>query len=110
MKLNEIKITESLTVKELAAKHGLTVKAAGKAIADFAYNDEIANDFKANGFELRFNSKKNHFDVISDDAKTASEKDAQLRAARVAAGFNASGTARTTANVGGGHSVNGIKK
>jgi len=99
------------TVHELAAKHGLKVKdKSGKAIHDFAYSDHIANDFKKHGYELHYNNKKNHFDVISDEDKQKRAEKDKIEADRRAHNFSSSGKRRTVSNVNGGHHVTGIKK
>lgn len=102
-------ISES-TVHELAAKHGLKVKNNGKAIHDFDYNDEIGNEFKQHGYTLNWNSKKNHFDVSSDKDKEEQRKKEEAERDRKERGFSSTGKRRTQTNVGGGHSVTGIKK
>ena len=102
-------LEENLSLQALAAKYNLKLKQNGKAIEEFEFNSQIEKDFAENGFMLNFNNKKNHFDVISDKSAAEAAKKQELIAARKEQGFNASGTRRTFANVGGGHSVNGIK-
>jgi hypothetical protein len=97
-------------LKSLVDKHKLKLKPNGKAIEDFNYTDVIGNEFKEAGYELNYNNKKNHFDITSNVEAKAKEQKQKIIDARRASGFNDSGTARTSANVGGGHSVNGIKK
>lgn len=101
---------ETLDIHQLAAKHGLKVKNKGKAIHDFNYTNEIADDFKQNGHHLNWNQKKNHFDVTSTHDKEAQEKEDAARSDRKQLGFSSTGKRRTQTNVGGGHSANGIKK
>lgn len=104
------KFVSESTVHELASKHGLTVKDNGKAIHDFNYNDEIGDEFKQHGYTLNWNPKKNHFDVISDRDKEEQRKKEEIEYDRKVRGFNSTGKRRTQMNIGGGYSVNGIKK
>ena len=106
LNLEDFSIEES-TVHELAAKHGLVASKNGKSIKAFDYKDHIGDDFEAHGYDLHFNQRKGHFDVIN---KAEAKKKDDLIRSRKMSGFNASGTRRTSANVGGGRSVNGIKK
>jgi hypothetical protein len=103
-------LEEKLSLAELVAKHKLTLKPSGKAIEDFAFTDAIGKEFAENGFELNYNNKKNHFDITTDKQAQDFAKKQEMIDARKSSGFNAAGTRRTSANVGGGHSVNGIKK
>lgn len=98
-----------LSVHDLAAKHGLVLKKGGKSIEDFPYTKEIGDEFKKHGHELNFNSKKGHFDVSSSDDRDVAKRKEDMERARLSTGFSKDGKRRTQQNVGGGHSVNGLK-
>jgi hypothetical protein len=88
-------------LKSLVDKHNLKLKPNGKAVEDFNYTEDIGKEFKEAGYELNYNSKKNHFDITSNTDAKAKEQKQKMIDARRASGFNDSGTARTSANVGG---------
>ena len=94
---------------DVIERYGLQRKGKN-ALQDFDFNQEIADAFKAIGYDLWYNAKKNQFDLISADKKAADEKEDEIRQSRKQAGFSATGKRRTTPNLKGGYHVTGIKK